>query len=84
MKLTRNLVIAFGLGLILVVLADVILIATNTQKAELWGSSVVGYWAALGLLSFLMIVGVSKLIGDRFLVRPEDYYDETGADDDGV
>ena len=83
MKLTRGLALAFVAGVVLAIAADAVLIATGSQKAELPGSSIVGYWAALGFLAFLVIVGVSKLLGDLLISRPEDYYDreEEEADD---
>lgn len=82
MKLTRGLALAFVAGVILALAADAVLIATGTQKSELWGSSLVGYWAALGFLAFLIIVGVSKLLGDLLISRPEDYYDREEEPDD--
>ena len=83
MKLTRGLALAFVACLALAVAADAVLIATGSQKAELWGSSIVAFWAGLGFLSLLAIVGVSKLLGDLFLSRPEDYYKpKEGPDDD--
>lgn len=82
MKLTRIMALALVAGVILAVAADGVLIAMGSQKSELWGSSVVGYWASLGFVSFLVIVGVSKLLGDLLVSRPEDYYDrEEGPDD---
>jgi len=82
LKLTRSLALAFVAGAILALAADAVLIAAGGQKAELWGSSIVGYWAGLGFLSFLVIVGVSKMLGDLLVSRPEDYYDrEEGRDD---
>ena len=83
MKLTRSLGWAFVAGVVLALAADALLIATGSQKAELWASSLPGYWAALGFLAFLIIVGVSKLLGDLLISRPEDYYDreEEGPDD---
>ena len=83
MRMSRKLAIAFALGLLLALAADAILILMGSHKAALWGESIPGYWAALGLLSFFAIVGVSKLLGDLLLVRPESYYEqrETSNDD---
>jgi hypothetical protein len=82
MNLSRSLTLAFIAGVLLALAADSALIATGNQKSELWGSSIVGFWAVLGFISFLVIVGVAKLLGDRLVSRPEGYYDRDKEHDD--
>ncbi|MBM4406906.1 MAG: hypothetical protein FJ039_12180 [Chloroflexi bacterium] len=82
MKLSRRFVIAFILGLILVICGDLVLKATGRAKAELWGAEVAGYWAAFGLLWVLVISFVAKRILDPWLHRREDYYEDSEAEDE--
>jgi hypothetical protein len=69
------LVIAFVVGLVLTIIGDLSLKATDHSEAELWGGELVGYWAAFGLVWYLIIVVFSKLLGRYWLERREDYYD---------
>jgi hypothetical protein len=71
---SKRLIIAFILGLAFTIIADFALKAMAKPRAELWGSELVGYWAAFGFIWYLIIVAFSKLLGRYWLERGEDYY----------
>ena len=74
MRITRRLVIALVLGLVLVTITDVLLIVTGHEEAEIWGGTYVDYWAAFGFFWYMIIVFLSKFLGRFWLERREDYY----------
>jgi membrane protein implicated in regulation of membrane protease activity len=76
---SKRLIIALVVGIALAILADLVLKATATSEAKLWGGELVGYWAAFGFVWYLIIVVFSKLLGRYWLERREDYYE--GEDD---
>ena len=78
MKASRRLLIIVLVGAVVAVLADVLF---GDGEAHLWGDGVPGYWAAFGLVWTVVIVVVSKWLGHVLLHRPEDFYDDSDADE---
>lgn len=75
MIFSKRLIIAFAVGLAVTIIADLLLKATGHFEAKVWGGGLVGYWAAFGLVWYLIIVVFSKFLGRFWLERREDYYD---------
>lgn len=70
------------LAVALTITADVALKATGHSEGELWGSQTIGYWAAFGLVWYLIIVAVSRALGRYWLERDVGYYGEGGEEDE--
>jgi hypothetical protein len=45
------------------------------DHAHFWFEDIPAWGSISGLVSCVLIVGVSKLLGKLWLTRPEDYYD---------
>jgi hypothetical protein len=78
MKPSRRLLIVVLVGAVVAVLADVLL---GGDEAHLWGEGVPGYWAVFGLVWTVVIVVASKWLGRVLLRQPEDFYDDSDADE---
>ena len=73
-KLSTKIVkkIAYGM-LVLLILADFII---PRHEIHFFGDKIPGFWSLFGFISCVLIIVVSKWIGDHWLVRDEDYYDK--------
>jgi hypothetical protein len=57
-------------------IADVILIVSGKEAAEIIGGEWVEYWAAFATVWNLVIIALAKYAGDLLLHRSPDYYGE--------
>lgn len=73
-KLSTKIVkkIAYGI-LVLLILADFII---PRHEIHFFGDKVPGFWSLFGIISCVLIIVVSKWIGQNWLMRDEDYYDK--------
>ena len=58
-------------------IADVILIASGKEAADVIGGTWVEYWAALATIWNLVIIAFAKFAAERGLEKPADYYQES-------
>jgi hypothetical protein len=82
MKLSKTLAVVFALAVVLTIAADAALKVAGHSEGELWGAEVIGYWAAFGLVWYLIIVAFSKGLGRYWLERGEGYYGEGSEEDE--
>ena len=47
----------------------------HAEPAHFWFEDVPAFGSIYGLVSCILIIGVSKLLGKLWLMRPENYYD---------
>ena len=59
--------------LVLLILADFII---PRHEIHFFGDKVPGFWSLFGIISCVLIIVVSKWIGQNWLMRDEDYYDK--------
>ncbi len=67
---------AFFCLLGLLILADLLV---PRHHVYFLGDEIPGFWAVFGLLACLLIILVSKWLGQVWLFRPEDYYEDRGG-----
>lgn len=66
----------FYAGLIAVALSEVAVPRLfHAEPAHFWFEDLPGFGSAYGLVSCVVIIVVSKLLGKLWLTRPENYYD---------
>ena len=63
---------AYGL-LVLLILVDFII---PRHEIHFFGDKIPGFWSVFGLISCVLIIIVSKWIGQLWLMQDEDYYDK--------
>ena len=56
-------------------LAEIAVPLFSTDHAHFWFEDIPAWGSIYGLVSCVLIVVVSKLLGKLWLVRPENYYD---------
>jgi hypothetical protein len=71
-----QLVIIAVLAVLITGVADVILILSGKEMAEVVGGTWVEFWAIFATVWNLVIIAFAKYAGDRFLHRSPDYYTE--------
>ena len=72
----RRLKIAFYVALALIALAEIALPRLmHAEEAELWFENLPAWESVYGLISCVVIIVGSKLIGKAWLMKREDYYD---------
>lgn len=59
--------------LALLVLVD---LAIPKHHPHFLGDMIPGFWAGFGLFSCILIILFSKWLGNKFLFRPDDYYNK--------
>jgi len=59
--------------LVLLVAADFII---PRHEIHFFGDKIPGFWSLYGFISCVLIIVVSKWLGQHWLVRDEDYYDK--------
>jgi hypothetical protein len=67
---------AFYAGLAVIALSEIV--ATylfHVEPAHFWFEDIPAFGSIYGLVSCVVIIVVSKLIGKLWLMRPENYYD---------
>ena len=64
--------LAYGI-LVLLVVADFII---PRHEIHFFGDKIPGFWSLYGFISCVLIIVVSKWLGQHWLVRDEDYYDK--------
>ena len=64
--------LAYGI-LVLLIAADFII---PRHEIHFFGDKIPGFWSLFGLVSCVLIIVVSKWLGQYWLVRDEDYYDK--------
>ena len=64
--------LAYGI-LVLLVAADFII---PRHEIHFFGDKIPGFWSLYGFISCVLIIVVSKWLGQHWLVRDEDYYDK--------
>ena len=64
--------LAYGI-LVLLIGADFII---PRHEIHFFGDKVPGFWSLFGFISCVLIIVVSKWLGQHWLVRDEDYYDK--------
>ena len=64
--------LAYGI-LVLLIVADFII---PRHEIHFFGDKVPGFWSLFGIISCVLIIVVSKWIGQNWLMRDEDYYDK--------
>ena len=64
--------LAYGI-LVLLVAADFII---PRHEIHFFGDKIRGFWSLFGIISCVLIIVVSKWIGQNWLMRDEDYYDK--------
>ena len=73
-KLRTKTVKKFAYGnLVLLVAADFII---PRHEIHFFGDKIPGFWSLYGFISCVLIIVVSKWLGQHWLVRDEDYYDK--------
>ena len=73
-KLRTKTVKKFAYGiLVLLVAADFII---PRHEIHFFGDKIPGFWSLYGFISCVLIIEVSKWLGQHWLVRDEDYYDK--------
>ena len=66
----------FYAGLALIAVSEVVVpLLFSTDPAHFWFEDLPAWGSAYGLLSCVLIIEVSKLLGKLWLMRREDYYD---------
>ena len=66
----------FYAGLAAIALSEVVLPRLfHEEPAHFWFEDVPAFGAIYGLVSCVVIIAVSKLLGKLWLARPENYYD---------
>lgn len=68
----ERLKILFGICLVAVVLSDFLI---PREHVTFFWDGVPGFSAIYGFMACVLIIVVSKFIGKRWLMKPEDYYD---------
>jgi hypothetical protein len=72
----RRLKIWFYAGLVLVALVEVVVpLLFHTEPAHFWFEDLPAWGSVYGLVSCVVIIVVSKLLGRLWLLRRENYYD---------
>jgi|TARA_Y100001947_G_C10312645_1_gene292405 hypothetical protein len=64
--------IAYGI-LVLLILSDFMI---PRHEIHFFGDKIRGFWSLFGIISCVLIIVVSKWIGQNWLMRDEDYYDK--------
>ena len=64
--------LAYGI-LVLLIVADFII---PRHEIHFFGDKIPGFWSLYGFISCVLIIVVSKWLGQHWLVRDEDYYDK--------
>ena len=64
--------LAYGI-LVLLVAADFII---PRHEIHFFGDKIPGFWSLYGFISCVLIIVVSKWLGQHWLVRDDDYYDK--------
>tara|TARA_B100000959_G_scaffold133453_1_gene139947 strand:- start:13 stop:258 length:246 start_codon:yes stop_codon:yes gene_type:complete len=59
--------------LVLLIAADFII---PRHEIHFFGDKIPGFWSLYGFISCVLIIVVSKWLGQHWLVRDEDYYDK--------
>ena len=73
-KLRTKTVKKFAYGiLVLLVAADFII---PRHEIHFFGDTIPGFWSLYGFISCVLIIVVSKWLGQHWLVRDDDYYDK--------
>ena len=70
-----QLVIIAVIAVVVTAIADVVLIASGKEAAEIVGGTWVEYWAAFATVWNLVIIAFAKYAGDKFLHRAPNYYE---------
>jgi hypothetical protein len=63
--------IAYGV-LVLLVVADFII---PRPEIHFFGDKIPGFWSLFGFIACVLIIVVSKWLGQHWLMKDEDYYD---------
>jgi len=64
--------IAYGI-LVLLILSDFMI---PRHEIHFFGDKIRGFWSLFGIISCVLIIVVSKWIGQNWLMMDEDYYDK--------
>ena len=64
--------LAYGI-LVLLVAVDFII---PRHEIHFFGDKIPGFWSLYGFISCVLIIVVSKWLGQHWLVRDDDYYDK--------
>jgi len=59
----------------LLIVLDVVIHLVGHPHIHFWGDKIPGFYALYGLIACILILKVSKWLGEKWLLRPEDYYD---------
>ena len=73
-KLRTKPVKKFAYGLLVLLIAVDFIIPRH--DIHFFGDKIPGFWSLFGLVSCVLIIVVSKWLGQYWLVRDEDYYDK--------
>jgi hypothetical protein len=76
MKTNPQIVIIAIFAVIITGIADVILITSGKEAADVIGGTWIEFWAALATVWNLVIIAFAKSVGERVLQRPPGYYGE--------
>ena len=73
-KLRTKTVKKFSYGILVLLIAVDFIIPR--QEIHFFGDKIPGFWSLYGFISCVLIIVVSKWLGQHWLVRDEDYYDK--------
>ena len=73
-KLRTKPVKRFAYGLLVLLIAVDFIIPRH--DIHFFGDKIRGFWSLFGIISCVLIIVVSKWIGQNWLMRDEDYYDK--------
>jgi hypothetical protein len=81
LKNDPQLVIIAVIAVVVTGIADVVLIVSGKEVAEVVGGTWVEYWAAFATVWNLVIIAVARYAGEKLLHREPDYYEREVRDE---